>query len=274
MTSEDRDSPHHYDGAGSRSSASVTGQGAGRGSDKPPKPKRKQLPLWQESILLMAVALVMAVLVKAFFVQAFYIPSESMEPGLVENDRILVQKISYWGSGEAERGDVVVFKDPGSWLPEAAAAGSSNPIVKVMTKIGLYPEGGHLVKRVVGVAGDVIECCDDDGNLLVNGEPVEESAYVKDNPNANCNGPMTGNCSWKAGPVPEGHIFVMGDNRAASADSSYHLCRDGATECVGGREFVPTDLVVGRLFTVIWPLTNMRLDRRPDSFDAVPAAEK
>lgn len=272
MTSEDRGSPHHYDGAGSRSSASLTGQEPASG--KQPKPKRKQLPLWQESILLMGLALLMAVLVKAFFVQAFYIPSESMEPGLVKNDRILVQKISYWGGGEAQRGDVVVFKDPGSWLPEAASAGSSNPLVKAMTKIGLYPEGGHLVKRVVGVAGDVIECCDEDGNLMINGEPVVESEYVKDNPNANCNGPMTGNCKWKAGPVPDGHIFVMGDNRAASADSSYHLCREGATDCVGGREFVPTELVVGRLLNVIWPFANMRVDHRPDSFDDVPAAEK
>ena len=245
-------------------------QGRGRRGKK----ARKQLPLWQETILLAAVAVVMAVVVKAFFVQAFYIPSPSMEPGLVKDDRILVQKISYWGDKEPERGDVVVFKDPGAWLPEAAAAGSSNPIVKGMTKIGLYPEGGHLVKRVVGVAGDVIECCDDDGNLLINGEPIKESEYVKDDPAANCNGPMTGDCAWKAGPVPAGHIFVMGDNRAASADSSYHLCRDDATECVGGREFVPTDLVVGRLATVIWPFANMRLAHRPASFDDVPAAEK
>lgn len=250
------------------------GRGEGKGEGKQPKVKRKQLPLWQESILLMSVALLMAVLVKAFFVQAFYIPSPSMEPGLVKNDRILVQKISYWGDGEAQRGDVIVFKDPGSWLPEAASVGWSNPLVKAMTKIGLYPEGGHLVKRVVGVEGDVIECCDDDGNLLVNGEPVVETEYVKDDPASECNGPMPGNCSWKAGPVPAGHLFVMGDNRRESADSSHHMCRENATDCVAGREFVPTDLVVGRLFTVIWPLSNMRLDHRPDSFDDVPAAEK
>ena len=78
--------------------------------------KRKQLPLWQETILLLGVALVLAIVIKTFFVQAFYIPSESMEPGLILNDRILIQKVSYWGDGGPERGDVVVFKDPGGWL--------------------------------------------------------------------------------------------------------------------------------------------------------------
>lgn len=82
--------------------------------DTPARGARKQLPLWQESFLLLAIALILAVVIKAFFVQAFYIPSESMEPGLVKNDRILVQKVSYWGGGTPQRGDVVVFKDPGA----------------------------------------------------------------------------------------------------------------------------------------------------------------
>ena len=132
-----------------------------RREDKPGRSKRKQLPLWQETILLLGVALVLAIVIKTFFVQAFYIPSESMEPGLILNDRILIQKVSYWGDDEPERGDVVVFKDPGGWLPPIDSAGPSNPVARVMAKIGLYPTGGHLVKRVIGVAGDTIECCDD-----------------------------------------------------------------------------------------------------------------
>ena len=72
----------------------------------------------------------LAIVIKAFFVQAFYIPSESMEPGLVKNDRILVQKVSYWVGGEPERGDVVVFKDPGGWLDEAEDAGPTNAVAK------------------------------------------------------------------------------------------------------------------------------------------------
>ncbi len=91
-----------------------------------PKQKR-QLPIWLESILLLVLALGLAVLIKALLVQAFYIPSESMEPGLVRNDRILVQKVSYWFGGTPQRGDVVVFKDPGGWLPDEDAVGAGQP---------------------------------------------------------------------------------------------------------------------------------------------------
>lgn len=266
MTSEDRDSQPLDVGKESRSSASpAPSSGAGR------KP-RKQLPLWQETILLGALALILAIVVKTFFVQAFYIPSESMEPGLIRNDRILVQKMSYWG-GEPQRGDVVVFKDPGGWLGGVEDPAQSSLLVRAATKIGLYPAGGHLVKRVIGVEGDVITCCDDDGNISVNGVPLEESDYVNDDPATACNGPRPGNCDWKAGPVPEGKLFVMGDNRGRSADSSEHMCRENETDCAPGYEFVDSDLVVGRVFALIWPFDRIRLDHRPDSFDAVKDAE-
>jgi signal peptidase I len=235
--------------------------------------KRKQLPLWQETILLLGVALVLAVVIKTFFVQAFYIPSESMEPGLILNDRILIQKVSYWGDDEPERGDVVVFKDPGGWLSPIDAAGPTNPIAKAMARVGLYPTGGHLVKRVIGVAGDTIQCCDEEGRLLVNGQPLDEGDYVK-RMGANCNGPMptNGACDedWKVGPIPEGHVFVMGDNRSRSADSSQHMCRTDETECVPGDEFVPVDLVVGKVFVLLWPADRFRWDARPATFEDVP----
>ena len=99
--------------------------------------KKKQLPVWQESILLVATAMVMAVIVKTFFLQAFYIPSESMEPGLVKNDRILVQKVSYELGSGPERGDVVVFKDPGDWLPPEEAAGPTGSLAQLMERIGI-----------------------------------------------------------------------------------------------------------------------------------------
>ncbi len=237
--------------------------------------KKHHLPLWQESILLLAVALVLAIAIKALFLQAFYIPSESMEPGLVEDDRILVQKVSYWGGDTPERGDVVVFKDPGGWLPASDAAGPTATIPKVMAKIGLYPSGGHLVKRVIGVAGDTIECCDDKGRILVNGQPLDEESYVKDDPATDCNGPMVNQCStdWSAGPVPAGHIFVMGDNRGQSADSSQKLCRpDAETDCVSGREFVADDLVVGKVFVLLWPRQRFDWLSRPGTFEDVPDA--
>lgn len=235
--------------------------------------QRKQLPLWQETILLLAIALGLAIIIKAFFLQAFYIPSESMEPGLVNNDRILVQKMSYWGGGTPQRGDIVVFQDPGGWLTPSESATPGGILPRVMSKIGLYPTGGHLVKRVVGVAGDEIHCCDDQGRLEVNGTPVEESEYVKDK-GLRCNGPMVSNCQddWTAGPVPEGKIFVMGDNRAHSADSTVHMCKVQETECVPGPEFVDTDKVVGKVFVLLWPADHFRWIHRPDGFDDVPSA--
>lgn len=229
---------------------------------------RKHLPVWQETLLLLGIALVLAVVIKALFVQAFYIPSESMEPGLVKNDRILVQKVSYWFGGSPQRGDVVVFKDPGGWLNQQEAAGPTNPLAKALSQIGLYPSGGHLVKRVIGVAGDVIECCDDRGRLLVNGQPLVEDSYVA--PGTRCRGPMTGDCSWTAGPVPEGTVFVMGDNRARSADSTVHLCSGDQTDCTEN-PYVDTDLVVGKVFVLVWPRDRFGWISRPDNFADVPS---
>ncbi len=237
--------------------------------------KGHHLPLWQETILLLGVALLLAIGIKALFLQAFYIPSESMEPGLVKNDRILVQKVSYWRGGEPQRGDVVVFKDPGGWLPAAQSAGPAGTIPQVMAKIGLYPSGGHLVKRVIGVGGDTIECCDQKGRIMVNGEPLIEGAYVQDDKGTECNGPMVNQCAsdWTAGPVPEGHVFVMGDNRGQSADSSQRLCKPKVeTDCVSGREFVSTDLVVGKVFLLLWPRQRFDLLSRPGTFEDVPGA--
>ena len=233
--------------------------------------KKKHLPLWQETILLLGLALVLAVVIKALFVQAFYIPSESMEPGLIKNDRILVQKVSYWFGDQPERGDVVVFKDPGGWLTGPEAAGPTNPVAQVMAKVGLYPQGGHLVKRVVGIEGDTVVCCDKEGRISVNGEPLDENPYIREQ-GLQCNGPgASPTCNWEAGPVPEGTIFVMGDNRGASADSTRHMCRPGAeTDCVPGDEFVPTDLVVGKVFVLLWPASRFDVIGRPDSFADVP----
>jgi signal peptidase I len=238
-----------------------------RAPDKDKKVK-KHLPVWQESILLLGIALVLAIVIKALFVQAFYIPSESMEPGLVKNDRILVEKVSYWFGGSPQRGDVVVFEDPGGWLGPAESAGPANTVTKVMARIGLYPSGGHLVKRVIGVAGDVIKCCDTQGRISVNGVPLNEDAYVKNAKNLPCNGPMLPGCNWTAGPVPDGHIFVMGDNRNNSADSTVHMCTDSETDCPYGPNdaFVDTDLVVGKVFVLLWPSDHFRWLHSPDTF--------
>ncbi|GAA4673999.1 signal peptidase I [Nocardioides nanhaiensis] len=233
---------------------------------------RRKTPLWLETILLLVIAVVLALLIKTLFVQAFYIPSSSMRPGLVVDDRILVQKMSYWFGGEPQRGDVVVFEDPGDWL-QGTPAGPTNTLTRGMSAIGLYPSGGHLVKRVIGVPGDVIECCDEEGRLIVNGEPLDEDAFLARN--RECDGPMVDRCqgTWTVGPVPEGELFVMGDNRAASADSSQRLrCTDEDTPCDATDAYVPEDLVVGRVFSVIWPLRHLDWLSRPDVFEDVPDA--
>lgn len=232
------------------------------------KPQRASLPVWQETLVLLGIALVLAIGIKALLVQAFYIPSESMEPGLVENDRILVQKWSYW-AGSPERGDVVVFEDPDHWLGDDEAAGPSNPVTEGLAKVGLFPSGGHLVKRVIGIEGDTITCCDSDGRISVNGQPLDETGYIMDEAGVDCAGPMTGNCSWSAGPVPEGHVFVMGDNRAHSADSTVHMCVEGETECTKN-PYVDDDLIVGKVWVLLWPFDRFGGLDGGDAFDKVP----
>jgi signal peptidase I len=233
--------------------------------------QHKHLPLWQETVLLLGIAIVLAVVIKAFFVQAFYIPSESMEPGLVKDDRILVEKMSYWFGGTPQRGDVVVFKDPGGWLDPSEDAGPTNPIGQVMAKIGLYPSGGHLVKRVIGVAGDTIHCCDKQGRILVNGHPLDEDSYIKHSPGMACNGPMTTTCNWTAGPVPSGRVFVMGDNRDNSDDSTRHLCLPKVPDCVPD-PYVPVNDIVGKVFVLLWPRDRFHVLHRPADFADIPNA--
>ena len=166
--------------AGTSPSPSAPGK---RSSGRTPrKADKKPLPVWQESILLLGIALVLAIGIKFFFIQAFYIPSPSMEPAFVKNDRILVQKVSYWFGGSPSRGDIVVFKDPGSWLNDTESNTASTPFTKTLEAIGLYPSGGHLVKRVIGVGGDSVDCDPADaatkGRLTVNGKALDEGSYL------------------------------------------------------------------------------------------------
>ncbi|UDY22644.1 signal peptidase I [Nocardioides sp. Kera G14] len=240
-----------------------------------PVSARRHLSAWQETGVLLLIALVLAIAIKALLVQAFYIPSESMEPGLVRNDRILVEKPSYWFGGSPARGDVVVFKDPGGWLGPEDISTPGNPLTQLLTKIGLYPSGGHLVKRVIGVPGDVIECCDAKGRISVNGQVLDESSYARpskhtcDNQAAGiCYGPEPRVAHWKAGPVPAGMLFVMGDNRDHSADSSYHLCTDAETDC-SDVPWVPESLVDGKVAAVVWPFGHAKREHRPADFEAL-----
>ncbi len=216
--------------------------------------EKRQLPVWQESILLVVTAMVMAVVVKAFFLQAFYIPSESMEPTMLVDDKILVEKVSYW-AGEPDRGDIVVFDDPGGWLNASESRKATNPVQRGLEIIGLFPTGGHLIKRVIGVGGDEVKCCDGSGHITVNGTALDEP-YLQD-------ADATANQTFDV-VVPEDHLWVMGDNRANSADSRMHLGDPG-----GG--FIAEDAVVGKAWLRVWPLSRLGFMGSSDTFDDVRA---
>ena len=239
-------SADHGDGDGSHPDIDDTGR----------RPRRKQLPLWQEVIVLLALALALAIVVKAFFVQAFFVPSISMEPTFLRQDRILVEKWSYW-SGDVQRGDVVVFDDPGGWLAPSQSNQASNVVQKGLEAFGLYPTGGHLVKRVIGVGGDEVACCDAKGRVTVNGVPLEEQDYLM--PGVR---PSTQDFDVE---VPDGTLWVMGDNRPQSGDSRLHMGSAG-----GG--FVPVDDVVGKVWAIVWPLGRHEILDRPETF-ANPALD-
>ncbi len=261
------DAPQQVDrdpGIGARSSASqgtsapaAAGSGAGTtaGTVEAPK-KRNHLPIWQEMLLLLAMAMVLAVVIKALFLQAFYIPSGSMNDTLVLDDRILVQKVSYW-AGEPERGDIVVFSDPGGWLGPGEVRTPDNPVSRGLELVGLFPTGGHLVKRVIGVGGDRVTCCDADGRITVNGVALHEESYL-----AADERPSLIKFDVE---VPEGYLWVQGDNRSNSADSRVHLGDPG-----GG--FIPVDDVVGKVFLVVWPWEHATVMETPATFDTVGAA--
>jgi len=215
----------------------------------------------RETAIIMGSALVLSWIVKTFFVQAFYIPSESMYDTLVHNDRILVSKLTP-GPFDLSRGDIIVFADPGGWLgPEEATAASG--VNKVLSTVGLAPaNSNHLVKRVIGLPGDMVACdetCDEAGGpLTVNGVPIDET-YVKPGSTPSGGRPF---CVV----VPEGHVWVMGDNRQHSSDSRLNMSKPG-----GGA--VPISNVVGVVFVTIWPLDRMSGHHNPGSvFADVPAA--
>ena len=216
---------------------------------------RTSMPVWLETIVLLVVALVLAVIIKTFFVQPFYIPSVSMEPQFVKNDRILVEKMSYWGGGTPQRGDIVVFKDPGGWLPASEDGSPTNPITKALSYVGLYPTGGHLVKRVIGVGGDRVVCCDAKGRITVNGKALNESSYLP-------KGTKPSLTKFDV-HVPQDHLWVMGDNRGDSYDSRGHM---GDPD----RGFVAADLVVGKVFALVWPLNRFEIIHRPATFADLP----
>jgi signal peptidase I len=223
---------------------------------------------FRDLLFIVLAAIVISFLIKTFLFRSFYIPSESMEPTLIRNDRILVNELIP-SLFPLERGDVVVFRDPGNWLEHEAVPDTRNDVQKaidsVLGVVGLAaPDSNdHLIKRVIGLPGDHVVCCDAFGHLSVNGIPLDE-VYIAAGDGED-SVPSTFDII-----VPDGKIWVLGDNRYHSADSAYHLAR-GDT----GDGFVPVSNVVGRAFVITWPTSRWTdLDNFPGVFSGTDTTER
>ncbi len=230
-----------------------------------PRSRRGPWLFLRDVLVILLVAILVSFLVKTFLVRSFYIPSGSMENTLVQNDRILVDELTP-RFGAYERGDVVVFKDPGGWLP-----GSYDPPLPPLTAaldwmgslIGLSASDSdeHLVKRVIGLPGDRVVCCNPLGQVTINDVPIDERDYVKLNDSQTAPRELDYDVT-----VPDGSVWVLGDNRDNSQDSRFHQDQPG-----GG--FVPIENIVGRAFLKMWPLDRFGgIDSHHEAFNGVPAS--
>ncbi len=215
--------------------------------------------MWAKEIAIVVVgALIASTLLRLFVAQMFVIPSGSMENTLLIRDRVMVQKVAGWS-----RGDIVVFRDTQGWLADPAE--ETDPVRKTLIFIGLAPDesSNHLIKRVIGLPGDHVQCCDAQGRITVNGQPLDEGSYLY------ASGGQT--VAPSTFPfdvvVPKDRIWVMGDHRDNSQDSRCHL-----TEGTNGMSaFVPSANVVGSAVAIVYPFDRWRGLSRPDTFANVPA---
>jgi signal peptidase I len=216
----------------------------------------------RDIVLVLVAAIVISVGIKAFLIRSFYIPSGSMRDTLQVNDRIIVNELVP-NLVPVQHGDVVVFKDPGGWLDPQPLAPKQNGFAAaidwMLSVVGLSaPDSNdHLVKRVIGLPGDTVACCNSLGQMTVNGVPLDEPYLKLDNGVKRASG-----IDFKV-VVPKNSLWVMGDNRYDSKDSRYNT----STPSKG---FVPMDDVVGRAFVISWPSNHWAwLDDYPDVFDGV-----
>jgi signal peptidase I len=207
---------------------------------------------WVELPILLVFALVLALLIKSFVVQAFYIPSSSMENTLEIGDKVLVNKLVY-DFRSIHRGDVVVFNGDGSWdpVPARPAPLFSRLWDSISGLFGTAPGVHDYIKRVIGVPGDHVACCNRQGQLTVNGVPLSEKSYLYpgDSPSE-----QRFNIT-----VPPGRLWVMGDHRSVSWDSRGHMSDPG-------NGTIPENHVVGRAFVIVAPVSRWRILPIPATF--------
>lgn len=205
----------------------------------------------REVVIIVVIALIASALLRAFVMQAFFVPSGSMLPAIQLHDRIVVSRI-----GDVERGEVVVFEDPGGWIPPSEQPPPPSGLHQALEWVGLLPASGHehLVKRVIGLPGDHVVCCHH-GRLVINGQAVDESGFLADSSRG------ADNVTFDV-KVPANSIFVLGDNRYVSGDSSRHPAGQSA--------FVPMSLVTGRALAVVWPAGHIHVLHIPSAYDDVP----
>ncbi len=218
------------------------------------KAKGKRRSFWKELPVLIVVALVLALVIKTYALQAFYIPSGSMENTLDIGDRVLINKLVY-DFRDIHRGDVIVFNGAGSWDTDLPAP-STNPVSRFFTNIGQMIGVVHgeddYVKRVIGLPGDHVACCNAQGQITVNGVALDETSYLYPG-----NAPSEERFSIT---VPPGRLWVMGDHRAISYDSRGHMGDPG-----GGT--IPESAVLGRVFVRIWPPSRWSFISIPSTFN-------
>jgi signal peptidase I len=225
--------------------------------------RRKEMPLWQELPLLLVVAFCLAVLIRTFLVQAFFIPSGSMQNTLAIGDRVLVNKVVY-DMRDPLRGEIVVFRGTDNWAPEVTEPITSGFGPQLGRTIGdlvgvSRPGERDFIKRVIGLPGDKIACCDDKGRITVNGEPIDEPYLFENSPVIPPTPGQCGSRRFAEVTVPAGDMFVMGDHRSVSLDA----------RCQGP---VPIENIIGRAFVIVWPSNRFTGLSVPDNWKSFAAA--